>query len=209
MQEIYWDQESRGQKFKVIPIQSDERKLEILEKRNEIIDKLSSYDDVIATQVISENGYDNINSLAIKKSLRSATISQKVVPVLLGSAYKNIGVQPLLDAVCDYFPSPFERGLSLRGSELVGRVFKVMHDKQRGPLSIIRVHNGELKKNMKLIIPRDNKSEILQRIYEPLADDYVEVTSIKAGNIAVCAGLKSTVTGDLVIVYFSKHLHFI
>lgn len=88
--------------------------------------------------------------------------------------------------------------ISARRHNFAGKVFKVMHDKQRGALTLIRVLRGSLKKGAKITSSRE-QSEQIQRIYEPLADEYREIDEVVAGNIAVCAGLKETATGDLLI----------
>lgn len=203
--QMHWDERTHGQSYTEAPLQ-DETDAELLlmatEKRNEIIDTISNFDDKLAERVITGSGYESIGEAELVVALRKATLNQQLIPVLMGSAYKNVGIQPLLNAVCSFFPFPGERqplpAAVSRKDEFVGKVFKVMHDKQRGPLSIVRILAGELRRNQKIVIGRDNKSELVQRIYEPLADEYNEVSGIGPGNIAVCAGLKHTVTGDLV-----------
>lgn len=201
--QLHWDEKTQGQSYTTQPIADEELRLVATEKRNEIIDTISNFDDKLAELVITGNGYESIGAGDVQAALRQATLRQQLIPVFMGSAYKNMGIQPLLDAVCDYFPQPpLNNGTNKnapKSSELLGRVFKVMHDKQRGPLSVVRILSGELKRNQKILIGRDStKSEVVQRIYEPLADEYNEVASVTAGNIAVCAGLKHTVTGDLI-----------
>lgn len=83
-------------------------------------------------------------------------------------------------------------------SDFVGKIFKVTHDKQRGSLSLVRVLRGTLRKGNR-ITTTNGASETITRIYEPLADEYREITTIETGNVGVCAGLKNTVTGDLIV----------
>lgn len=196
--QLHWDEKTQGQTFTEQPVQDEELKLVVTEKRNELIDTVSAFDDKLAEMVIAGDGYDSVAEAPLRQALRTATLKRQLIPVFMGSAYKNMGVQPLLNGVCSFFPSPVPTKSLGNRTEFVGRVFKVMHDKQRGPLSVVRIMNGELKKNQKILIGGGGKSEIVQRIYEPLADEYQEVASISAGNIAVCAGLKQTVTGDLI-----------
>lgn len=200
--QMHWDERTHGQSYTEEPLDDSELRLMVTEKRNEIIDTISNFDDKLAERVITGSGYESIGEAELVVALRTATLNQQLIPVFMGSAYKNVGIQPLLNAVCSYFPFPGERrplpAAVSRKDEFVGKVFKVMHDKQRGPLSIVRILAGELRRHQKIVIGRDNKSEMVQRIYEPLADDYNEVSGIGPGNIAVCAGLKHTVTGDLI-----------
>lgn len=90
--------------------------------------------------------------------------------------------------------------------DFVGRVFKVTHDKQRGPLSLVRVFNGSLKKGAK-ITTANGSNEIVQRIYDPLADEYREIDGIDSGNIGVCAGLKVSF-GFLIYILILVYLLF-
>ncbi|KRK04077.1 ribosome-releasing factor 2, mitochondrial isoform X3 [Drosophila yakuba] len=80
--------------------------------------------------------------------------------------------------------------------EVAGKVFKIVHDKQRGPLTLIRILRGEIKRGMRLISAR-GQAEVVSKLYEPLADEYREVSAVQSGDVVICAGLKSTVTGDL------------
>lgn len=114
------------------------------------------------------------------------------VPVLIGSSYKNIGVQSLMDAVILYLPSPNIRNdlFSNFNDNLCARAFKVIHDKQKGPLVFLRVYNGKLKKGQRIYSVQQDVSEQVGRLYIAYADDFKEVESVDNGNIAVAAGLK-------------------
>lgn len=118
----------------------------------------------------------------------------------MGSAYKNIGVQPLMDSVILYLPSPIDRSPHFTAFEdnLCARAFKIKHDQQKGPLTFLRLYNGELSKNQKIYSIQQDKSEQCGRIYTAYADDFREEESIKNGNIAVISGLK-------VLIVFNKH----
>lgn len=100
--------ENEGRTCKKIPITGEPLE-EIRLKRNEIIDILSGIDDELAERIIENESLDNLDNELLIRAIRRATISGKVVPVLLGSAYKNTGVQPLIDAVIKYLPAPYER----------------------------------------------------------------------------------------------------
>lgn len=114
------------------------------------------------------------------------------VPVLLGSSYKNIGVQSLMDAVILYLPSPQSRSdlFSNFDDSLCARAFKVIHDKQKGSLVFLRVFNGKLKKGQRVYSIQQDLSEQIGKLYVAFADDFKEVESVDNGNIAVAAGLK-------------------
>lgn len=106
--ELQFDLSKEGRIYNQIPLEGDILK-EVQEKRCELVDTLSEFDDILADKVISTNSLENIDSQLITNALRKATIDQKIVPVLLGSAYKNTGVQPLIDSVISFLPSPNEK----------------------------------------------------------------------------------------------------
>ncbi|KAK0088909.1 hypothetical protein PV325_010230 [Microctonus aethiopoides] len=174
------------------------------EKRRLLTDKLSSIDDKLAHMIIEQESLDNIPAQMLVESLRRSTIERKGVPVLLGSSYKNIGVQPLMDGVILYLPSPechekasvyncFEKNFS-------ARAFKVIHDKQRGAITFFRVYTGKLTKGQKIYNVQQQKSEQGGKLYAAYADDYEEIHEVTEGNIGGLAGLKWTVSGDLLTV---------
>ncbi|XP_053692721.1 ribosome-releasing factor 2, mitochondrial isoform X2 [Sabethes cyaneus] len=196
---VVWDKSTNGRIYKRAPLSGDHL-LESQRKRNAIIDILSGIDDDLAKVIIETDSMENLPNDLVQAAIRACTLKQQIVPVFLGAAYKNVGVQLLMDGVLKFLPAPNERNhfYDSFGSEFVGKVSKVTHDKQRGPLSLIRVFRGNVKKGAK-IVTHKGVTETIQRIYAPLADEYREVTAIEAGNIGLCAGLKSTVTGDLII----------
>lgn len=215
---------NEGRKCSAVPLSSPDLTAFVDEKRSLLIDTISGFDDTLADLIISNDSLVNVNAVQLSDAIRRATIDQKVVPVLLGSAYKNSGVQPLMDAVIQYLPSPSDRKsshqdyfeqvsdlclalLSLQQFEMysklvfcrsvflhfskdfVGKVFKVAHDKQKGALSLVRILSGKLRKGTKVVTSRGN-SEIIQKMYEALADEYREIQDIGEGDIVVCGGLK-------------------
>ncbi|XP_058817952.1 ribosome-releasing factor 2, mitochondrial [Topomyia yanbarensis] len=201
--QVVWDKQSNGRTYKSVPL-SEKRELDVRNSLLEIIDILSGIDDDLAQSIIDSDSMENIDPELVLRAIRKCTLKQQIVPVLVGSAYKNIGIQLLMDAVLKLLPAPNERNevFNCFGTDFVGKVFKVTHDKQRGPLSLIRVFRGSLKKGSKIVTDKGT-SETVQRMYAPWADEYREISSISAGNIGLCAGLKSTVTGDLVVVNVS------
>lgn len=202
MKQVTWDVKNQGQSYQVEKI-SDMKTAS--RKRLEIIDSLSGIDDQLAEVIIANNSLENVNLDVILNAIRRQTISRKIVPLFLGSAYKNTGVQLLMDSIINYLPAPHERNhiYNCFGNEFVGNVFKVTHDKQRGPLSLVRIFRGELKRGARVTTSK-SASENVQRIYEPLADDYKEVESVGAGNVCVCAGLRHTQTGDILVSSISS-----
>uniref|UniRef100_A0A8C5P5P5 Ribosome-releasing factor 2, mitochondrial n=1 Tax=Jaculus jaculus TaxID=51337 RepID=A0A8C5P5P5_JACJA len=130
------------------------------------------------------------------------TLAQAAVPVLCGSALKNKGVQPLLDAITAYLPSPEERNyefLQWYKGDLCALAFKVLHDKQRGPLVLLRIYSGTLKPQLAIHNVNKNCTERMSRLLLPFADQHVEIPSLTAGNIALTVGLKHTATGDTIV----------
>ncbi|EFA06892.2 ribosome-releasing factor 2, mitochondrial [Tribolium castaneum] len=167
--------------------------------RSHLVDVLSTFDDSLANLVISSESFD-ITTVDIIKALRSVTLKQKAVPVLMGSAYKNIGIQPLMDSILLYLPSPSERDTHFSSFEenLCARAFKVRHDKQKGPLTFFRIYNGKFNKNQRIYSIQQEQTEQCGKLYVAYADDFKEVDSIGTGNIAVVSGLKYVMSGDLV-----------
>lgn len=202
MKQVTWDILNQGRSYKVEDV-SDVKKAS--EKRLELIDTLSGIDDQLAESIIANDSLENVNVDLILNALRRQTINRKIVPILLGSAYKNTGVQLLMDSIINYLPAPNERNkiYDCFGTDFVGNVFKVTHDKQRGPLSLVRIFRGEIKRGARLTTS-SGTAEVVQRIYEPLADEYRETDLIGTGNVAVCAGLKSTKTGDILVSSMSS-----
>ncbi|XP_028137204.1 ribosome-releasing factor 2, mitochondrial [Diabrotica virgifera virgifera] len=168
--------------------------------RSKLVDKLCNYDDNLADQVLVSESLDNIPTTDIVKSLRTVTKSQTAVPVLLGSSYKNVGVQNLMDAVILYLPAPNEKNMLFLSFEdnLCARAFKVIHNKQKGPLVFLRIYNGQIKRGQKIYNIKQDCSEQIGRLYVAYADDFKEIDSIANGNIAVATGVKKVMSGDLI-----------
>uniref|UniRef100_A0A671WAH3 Elongation factor G2 n=1 Tax=Sparus aurata TaxID=8175 RepID=A0A671WAH3_SPAAU len=169
-----------GRKFESKPLdQSDEPELlqEVNEARTALIEQL-------------------------QEAVRRVTLARKGVPVLCGSSLKNKGVQPLLDAITAYLPAPDERHHDLvrwYKDDLCALAFKVLHDKQRGPLVFLRIYSGTLKPQSAVHNINRNSIERMSRLLVPFADQHVEIPSMTAGNIALTVGLKQTVTGDTIV----------
>ncbi|KAM5329883.1 ribosome-releasing factor 2, mitochondrial isoform 2-T6 [Glossophaga mutica] len=138
----------------------------------------------------------------LQAAIHRVTLARTAVPVLCGSALKNKGVQPLLDAVTMYLPSPEERNyefLQWYKGDLCALAFKVLHDKQRGPLVFMRIYSGMIKPQSAIHNINGNCTERISRLLLPFADQHVEIPSLTAGNIALTVGLKHTATGDTIV----------
>lgn len=110
MQHLNWNSATLGREYNTKPLTetSDDFKI-IRDKRFELIDQISGLDDELAELVISSEGFDAVGNDLIQRALKRCVLQQKIVPVFLGSAYKNVGVQSLMDAVIQYLPAPYER----------------------------------------------------------------------------------------------------
>jgi len=177
------------------------------EQRKKTIEKIVAEDESILEKYLGEN---EVSVEEIRDTLRKATISYKLIPVFCGSSLKNIGVQPLLDAVCYYLPSPVDlppvKGTDPKTGKEIERkpkddepfsslVFKVATDPYVGTLSYFRVYSGYLKRGSYLLNTTANEKERIGRILRMHSNSREEVEEIFAGDIAATVGLKCTSTG--------------
>ncbi|XP_066097335.1 ribosome-releasing factor 2, mitochondrial isoform X3 [Saccopteryx bilineata] len=177
---------------------------ETTEARNALIEQVADLDDEFADLVLGEfsENFDLLPAEKLQTAIRRVTLAQTAVPVLCGSALKNKGVQPLLDAVTMYLPSPEEchhEFLQWYKGDLCALAFKVLHDKQRGPLVFMRIYSGTIKPQLAIHNINGNCTERISRLLLPFADQHVEIPSLSAGNIALTVGLKHTATGDTIV----------
>lgn len=203
MTKLTWDPNSKQKQMTTSEMTEkldEELWLQAKAKREHLIDKLSDFNDKLANKVITLDSFDKVEAKDIQIALREVTLSQKAVLVLCGSSYKNIGVQPLMNAVVLYLPSPADRNehYSTFEDDLCAKAFKVIHDKQRGPLVFFRLYSGKIEKSQKLYNVQQDLSEQMGRLYAAYADDFKEVDALENGSIAVATGLKKTVSGDLI-----------
>jgi len=201
-----------GQKFNVgeIPV-------ELAEQANEyhhlLIDAVAEHDDELTETYLTDESL--VTPEMIKRALRAGTLADALTPVVLGSAFKNKGVQPLLDAVIDYLPSPLdvpaiqgldpktEAGLSREADPTApfsALAFKVMSDPFVGKLTYFRVYSGTLKAGDRVLNTTNGKTERIGRILQMHANHREEREEIWAGEIAAGVGLKQTTTGDTLAV---------
>jgi elongation factor G len=176
---------------------------------HQLIDAVAEHDDELTETYLTDESL--VTPEMIRRALRAATIADALTPVILGSAFKNKGVQPLLDAVIDYLPSPLDVppmiGLDPKSGEEITRepsieepfsalAFKVMSDPFVGKLTYFRVYSGKVKAGDRVLNTTTGKTERIGRILQMHANHREERDEIGAGDIAAGVGLKSTTTGD-------------
>ncbi len=203
---IIWLEESLGAKFEVTDI-PDDMKDEAAAARNELIETVVEQDDDVMEAYLEGQEPD---ADTLKKLIRKGTLNFSFVPVLCGSAFKNKGVQPLLDAVVDYLPSPLDippvQGVKLDGETPDERpaedtapfsalAFKIMNDPFVGSLTFARIYSGKLEKGSYLNSVKDKKEKI-GRMLLMHANSREDIDEAYAGDIVAIAGLKETTTGD-------------
>ncbi|TPX31496.1 hypothetical protein SmJEL517_g05195 [Synchytrium microbalum] len=185
--------------------------------RNDMLEALADVDEAfLSVYLDAMDSGTEIATDVIQAALRRATISGKAVPVLCGAAFKNTGVQPVLDAVLDYLPSPVDRpaaiatsnGKSLEvkmnDSQPVALAFKIMQDPKRGLLTFVRVYSGVLDTKTTLLNSTRNEKERTSKILTVFANDYEDIPNVEAGQIAAIVGLRITKTGDTLISFADK-----
>uniref|UniRef100_A0A8C8GIZ9 Ribosome-releasing factor 2, mitochondrial n=1 Tax=Oncorhynchus tshawytscha TaxID=74940 RepID=A0A8C8GIZ9_ONCTS len=209
-QQMTWRVKSRAEDGRVFETkslsQSDDPELlqDAMEARAALIEQVADLDDEFAELLLGVYGenFDAVPPAKLQEAVRRVTLARKGVPVLCGSSLRNKGVQPLLDAITAYLPAPNERHHDLvrwYQDDLCALAFKVVHDKQRGPLVFVRIYSGTMKPQSAVLNINRNNTERMSRLLLPFADQHVEIPSLTAGNIALCVGLKQTVTGDTIV----------
>jgi len=202
-----WSGEELGAKFEIVDIPKElEEKSHHM--RGEMIELLADYSDEVMNNFME--GKDS-TVVQLKQAIRKATLEIKLIPVLCGTAFKNKGVQPMLDAVCDYLPSPLDRkafkGTNPETGETDSRevddkapfsalAFKIQADPYIGKLTYFRVYSGTLESGSYVYNPGKNTKERISRIVRMHSNNREEVKSVNAGDIAAAVGLKNTSTGD-------------
>ena len=207
MKAIYFDDETLGAKYVVDEIPSELREL-AQEYREKMIEKLSDHDDGIMEKYLAGEA---ISEEEIKSALRKGTIAMTLTPVLCGSAFKNKGVQLLLDAVIDYLPSPLDlppvKGINPRTEAEIERhpddsepfsalAFKIMTDPFVGQLTYFRIYSGTLNSGSYVYNSAKDTTERVGRLLKMHANKREEIKAVYAGEIAAAVGLKNTTTGD-------------
>jgi elongation factor G len=213
---IIYDNNSLGAQFEIVDIPQDMKEKADL-AREDLVEKIAELDDSLIDKFL--NG-EEITKDELRASLRSATIALKSIPVVCGTAFQNKGIQPLLDAVISYLPSPVDippitvEPVSRKSSKddddehapitreandndlFSALVFKIMTDPYVGHLSFIRVYSGTIKTGDSILNSTRTKSERIGRLLQMHANNRKEIDSLSAGDIGAVVGLKTSVTGD-------------
>ena len=210
MKAIIWDGDHNGATFNEVEI-PEELKAEAQEVRTHMIEKLADFDDAIMERYLG--GETNFTEEEIRKAIRKGTLTGKFFPVVCGSSYKNKGVQPLLDAVCYYLPSPLDippvKGINPdTGAEEIRKhsekepfcalLFKIQTDPYVGKLSFFRIYSGKLDAGDTIYFPSKNAQERVGRIMRLHANKREEVKSLRAGDIAATVALKNASVGQTI-----------
>lgn len=208
MKALYFLMEDMGSKVDVREIPEDLMD-ECQLYRDELLDNLSNYDEAITDLILMD---EKPSIEMIKASLRKAVIHHDFIPVFCGSAFKNKGIQPLLDAVTFYLPSPVDRGElkghNVKDSEKIeirkpdsdemfsGIAFKIATDPFVGSVTFVRIYSGKIEAGQQVYNPLKKKRERVNKIFQMHADKRTELQSAEAGDIIAIAGLKETTTGE-------------
>jgi len=176
-----------------------------MKAREELIEEVTDFDSVLADYVIETESFDNVSESDLKAALRRVSLSPSsgALVTLLGSSYANVGVQPLMNAIVDYCPSPNDRGnknIKKFGNNFSGLVFKIIHHPMKGVLCFVRVYTGRLTSKDSVYNVNHQKTEKIGKLYLAFADDFIEAGEVDAGNIVVIAGLKLAQTGDTLVI---------
>ncbi len=217
---LFWDDESMGAEFRTEEIPA-EMADDVELAREALVERLADYDDEVMAKFLDGQ---KVSVEELRAAIRKSTLSLDLVPVFCGTAFKNKGVQPLLDAVVDYLPSPVDvrpvEGLPVATKkkgpknapsasddvELITRkadvsepfsalVFKIQSDKHAGSLAYLRVYSGTAKTGEGLLNPLTGKKERVGRFLQMHANKRQEIDSVQAGDIVAAVGLKDVVTG--------------
>ncbi len=205
---IYKDELGKDWEIEEIPADQTER---AAEAREHLLEELSQFDDELLEMILEDQ---EIPVPRLKQAIRKATLSIELTPVLCGSSFKNKGVQPLLDAVIDYLPSPLDvpavEGLEpVKGEEekpatrpasddepFAALAFKIMADPYVGKLTYFRIYSGRLEAGSRVLNVNSGRTERIGRILMMHANEREEVKEVYAGDIAAAVGIKQVVTGD-------------
>lgn len=206
MKAIQWDDSTRGTKFEYADIPAN-MQADCEKYHNDLVEAAAEASEELMDKYLEEG---NLSEADIKKGLRTRTINNEIVPVFCGSAFKNKGVQAVLDGVIDYLPSPLDvpaiKGVDEDGEEdsrktsynepFSALAFKIATDPFVGTLTYFRVYSGVLKSGDTVYNPVKGKKERIGRILQMHANSREELKEVRAGDIAAAVGLKTVTTGD-------------
>jgi elongation factor G len=208
MKAVVYDSHSLGAHFEILDIPETYLQ-EAFKQRESLIERLAERDDFLMEKFVAGQ---EISESDLKRAIREVTLQLKGTPVLCGAAFRNKGVQPLLDAIIHYFPSPLDipevKGVDLNGKELTfcanngyplsALAFKIMNDPYTGQLTFFRIYSGSLKSGDSVFNPTKGKRERIGRLVKMHANKREEIHEVSAGDIFAAVGLKHTTTGDTI-----------
>jgi len=204
---LIWPEDGLGQTFERGPI-PDEYAEQVREYREQMVEALAEVDEGLMERYLAD---EKLSREELRAALRAGTLAMKVVPVLCGASFKNKGVQPLLDAVVDYLPSPLDippvQGVNPEtgapevrpasdDEPFAALAFKLMNDPFVGQLTFVRVYSGKLLSGVHVYNPTQQKKERIGRLLRMHANKREEIEGVGAGDIAAVVGLKFARTGD-------------
>jgi elongation factor G len=207
-QAIVWHEDKMGATYDVVDI-PDEMKEEVKEYRANLIEAVAEYDDALLEKFFDDP--ESISEDEVHEALRKATQDMSIIPMICGSAFKNKGVQFLLDAVCRYLPSPLDKeaiiGTDPKTELEIARkpsvsepfsalAFKIATDPYVGRLAFFRVYSGKLDAGSYILNNRSGNKERISRIFQMHADKQNSIPLIEAGDIGAAVGFKDIKTGD-------------
>ena len=204
MKALYFDMKNLGKTVieKDIPAEYMEKAQEY---RQKMIESAAEQDDALMEKFFAG---EELTVDEIKKAIRKGCIARTITPAFCGSAFKDKGVQPLLDAVCDYLPSPLDAGPAVSADDptqkrevsddepFCGLAFKIMSDKAMGKITFVRVYSGRLKLGSELLDSTINQEQRISRLFRMHANKQEALDEAQAGDIVACVGLTQTRTGD-------------
>src|ERR1700733_11618140 len=215
MQAIYWDMATQGMKFEYRAIPT-ELEAQAAQYRTLMIEAAAEGSEALTTKYL-EGG--ELSEDEIRAGLRARSIRNEVVLCMLGSAFKNKGVQALLDAILEFMPSPVDmpdvKGLNAKGEPATRKAsdeapfaalaFKILTDPFVGNLTFFRVYSGTMHTNATVFVPSKEKKERIGRLLQMHASERTEIKEVRAGDIAAAVGLKDVITGDT-LCDLEKHI---
>ena len=204
MKALYFDMKSLGKT--VIEKDIPEEYLEkAKEYRQKMVESAAEQDDALMEKFFAG---EELTAEEIKGAIRKGCLARTITPAFCGSAFKDKGVQPLLDAVCDYLPSPLDTGAAVSADDpsqrrevsddepFCGLAFKIMSDKNMGKITFVRVYSGTLKLGAELLDSTIDQEQRISRLFRMHANKQEPLEEARAGDIVACVGLTQTRTGD-------------
>ncbi len=206
---IYYslNEDDKGNKWEEKPIPAEE-KARVEKWRHDLIEKVAETDEILTDKYL--HGQE-IGEAELKAALRRATMSFKLHPVFVGSALKYVGIQPLLDGIIDYLPSPLDlppvKGHDVDDDQVIlerkpdtkepfcGLVFKIVND-QHGDLTYVRIYSGRLERGARVLNTNRDKKENISRLFQMHAQDRIAMDVAEVGDIVAVIGIKDAITGD-------------